>query len=152
MQRNTFLFGLLLVAIVGLVTVLLTTRFQTAGSTGETLTVNYIQGGVNKSLELKKVSSDALAGARFTSGSSEAKNTIVEFADYQCPACGAFATQFEAQFKSELIDSGIAQYAFRDFPLPQHLNAPLAAQVAACANDAGRFEAFKAILAKVGKP
>ena len=38
------------------------------------------------------------------------------------------------------------RYAFRDFPLPQHQNAPLAAQAASCAFDQGRFAEYKAIL------
>ncbi len=150
MQRNTFVVGLLVVAAIGLGMVLLAARPQqqspSDSSAADSLTVTYMQNGQSRSLELRKVAVDAFTGSRFILGSSSAKNTIVEFADYQCPACGLFANQFESSFKTQFIDSGQVRYAFRDFPLPQHQNAPLAAQAAACALAGGGFLNFKAIL------
>ncbi|MFN3267602.1 MAG: DsbA family protein, partial [Deinococcales bacterium] len=148
MNSKSLFFGALAgVAVLGVALVLFVTRANTAVDTaGETLTVSFTADGTTRSLELRKVGSDALEGARFVSGSSSAKNTVVEFSDYQCPACAAFATQFEGRFKSELVDTGLVRFAYRDFPLQQHPNAPIASQAAACAQESGRFEEYKAIL------
>ncbi|NJK46149.1 MAG: DsbA family protein [Pleurocapsa sp. SU_196_0] len=89
---------------------------------------------------------DALKGARFVNGNADAPNTVVEFADYECPACGLFAVRVEDAFISEFVNSGKVRYAFRDFPLRQHKNAPLAAQAASCAHAQGRFSPYKAML------
>lgn len=148
-QRNFFLIGLTLLAILGVGVVVGVTRPaqpKPSESSSEFIDVQYTAANVNRVVRLTKVSSDAFDGARFTAGSSSAKNTVVEFADYQCPACGLFATQSESTFKTKLVDTGKVRYAFRDFPLPQHQNAPLAAQAASCANDQGRFAEYKAIL------
>ena len=145
-SKQIFLSILAIIAAVGVAVVVIASRPQGTNSVGETLTVSYTKEGTTQSLELRKVNNLAIDGARFISGSSTAKNTIVEFSDYQCPACAAFATQSESQLKTDLIDTGLVRFAYRDFPLAQHVNAPLAAQAAACANDAGRFDAYKAIL------
>ncbi len=145
-QRNTFLVALMVVALLGIGIIFIATRPQAPSDNSQTIGITYTLNGTTQNLELRKVNSTALEGARFISGSSSAKNTIVEFSDYQCPACGVFATQFESQFKTDLIDTGLVRFAYRDFPLGQHANAPLASQAAACANDGGRFENFKAIL------
>lgn len=65
-----------------------------------------------------------------------AKVTIVEFADFQCPACG----QAYPQIKQVLNDfAGKINYVYRHFPLPQHQNAILAAKSAEAAGEQGRF-------------
>src|SRR5579864_1275794 len=52
---------------------------------------------------------------------SHSKVTLVEFGDFQCPACGAeypVVTQILQNYKGKI------NYVFRNFPLPQHANAP----------------------------
>ncbi len=144
--RNYFLIGLAIVAILGVGLVTNIARSTPNKTTGDSISVSYTLNGKTQTLELQKVSVDAFVGAQFSSGSSKAQNTIVEFADYQCPACGTFATQYEGLFKTKLVDTGKVRYAFRDFPLPQHQNAPLAAEAAACAQLENRFDNYKAIL------
>lgn len=62
--------------------------------------------------------------------------TLVEFGDYQCPACG-FA---EPLIKKLLTDyNNQIKLVFRHFPLSQHKNALLAAQAAEAANEQGKF-------------
>lgn len=67
---------------------------------------------------------------------SSAKVTIVEFADFQCPACGAFHPELK-QIMGEF--AGRVNLVFRNFPLPQHQNAKLAAQAAEAAGVQGKF-------------
>ena len=80
-------------------------------------------------------------------GSPEAKVEIVEYADFQCPACGSFdGLQFDV-VKRQLIDSGVARFRYRDFPLDQlHPHARLAAHAAACADDQKKFWEMKRVI------
>jgi protein-disulfide isomerase len=144
-QRNLFVMALVLVGVLAAILIFSVRPVSTPNS-GVTLDVPYQVAGENRIVQLTKLDQDVLTGARFVVGSSDAKNTVVEFADYQCPACGLFAANTESLFEKEFIETGKVRYAFRDFPLPQHQNAKLAAQAASCANAQGRYEAFKDIL------
>lgn len=87
-----------------------------------------------------KVSDTALLlgpeGERMAEGTPSAKVTIVEFGDFQCPACGA-AHPVLKQIVSDYKDK--VYFVFRNFPLPMHANAPLAAQAAYAAGSQGKF-------------
>ncbi len=75
-----------------------------------------------------------------TLGNKNAKVTIVEFGDFQCPFCKEFYQQTFNDLKTKYVDTGEVQYIFRDFPLTQiHVNAQIAAEAAECANLQGRF-------------
>lgn len=71
-------------------------------------------------------------------GQADAPITIREFADYQCPACGAFAPTAR-RIREELVDSGKARFVFFDFPLPMHAHAQQAAVAARCAVRQDKF-------------
>lgn len=73
---------------------------------------------------------------RMTEGTPSAKVTMVEFGDFQCPACGAVHPAVK-QIVSEYKDK--VYFVFRNFPLPMHPNAPLAAQAAYAAGQQGKF-------------
>lgn len=65
-----------------------------------------------------------------------AKVTIVEFADFQCPACG----RAHPVLKQILADyKGKVTLFYRHFPLPQHQNAKLAILAAESAGEQGKF-------------
>jgi protein-disulfide isomerase len=72
-------------------------------------------------------------------GSPTAPVQIIEFADFECPACAQFATITEPDVRSRIVQPGQASYRFYDFPLPQHKNSMAASLAAACANDQGKF-------------
>lgn len=73
-------------------------------------------------------------------GSINAKVTVVEFSDYQCPFCERFFNQTEGQLKKEYIDSGKVVFYYRDFPLTQiHPGAQKGAEAARCAGDQGKY-------------
>jgi protein-disulfide isomerase len=74
-----------------------------------------------------------------TMGSPTAPVEIVEFADYECPACANYAVVTEPDVRSRILDSGLARVTYFDFPLPMHKNTWWAAHAAACADDQGRF-------------
>jgi protein-disulfide isomerase len=72
-------------------------------------------------------------------GKPDAPVKILEWADFECPACGRFATITEPDVRTRLIDAGLASLTFYDFPLPQHLNSQSASNAAACADEQGKF-------------
>lgn len=73
-------------------------------------------------------------------GDPEAPVTIVEFGDFQCPGCGAFARRVKPLVDRQIVQPGRASFVFYDFPLVQmHGNAFLAARAARCAGEQDRF-------------
>jgi len=77
------------------------------------------------------------------SGDPDAPITIMEFADYQCPSCQAFAQQVKPFIDLTYVQQGQANMVFYDFPLAEiHPNAFLAARAARCAGDQGAYWAY----------
>lgn len=64
------------------------------------------------------------------------KVTVVEFGDYQCPACG-FMNMVLKQVLSEYPHK--INFIFRNFTIPKHKNALLAANAAEAADEQGKF-------------
>jgi protein-disulfide isomerase len=79
-------------------------------------------------------------------GQADAPVTVVEYADFQCPACGVFATTMEAGIVKDYIGTGKVRFVFHDFPLPQHANAIAAAEAARSAGDQGAFWPYHDLL------
>lgn len=72
-------------------------------------------------------------------GKADAPVTVIEYADFQCPACGAFANQGFAAIDQKYIETGKVHLIYHDFPLPQHANAIAAASAARCAAEQNAF-------------
>jgi protein-disulfide isomerase len=82
-----------------------------------------------------------------TKGDPNAEITIIEFADFQCPACRAFHAQVKPLVEAEFISTGIAKFVYYDFPLTNmHPHAFLAARAGHCAEDQGKFWEFHDVL------
>lgn len=81
-----------------------------------------------------------------TLGDPDAPVEIIEFADYQCPACGQFATMVAPLVKERYVDQGIVRYTYYDYPLSQHQHAFLASRAARCAGDQDRYWDYHDIL------
>jgi len=79
-------------------------------------------------------------------GDPDAPVTIMEFGDYQCPACGSFAMAVKPQVDLAYIETGQAKLVFHDFPLPGHPNAFPAARAARCAGDQDQYFAYHDLL------
>lgn len=78
-------------------------------------------------------------------GDATAAVTIVEFTDFQCPACAAMQPVIEEILKSY---GNKVRLVVRDFPLQQHTNARKAAEAANAANAQGKFFEYAALLFK----
>lgn len=68
-------------------------------------------------------------------GSKDARVTIIEFSDYECPFCGRYFQETYAQLKKDYIDTGKVKYVFKDFPLSFHESAQKAAEAARCVRE-----------------
>lgn len=72
-------------------------------------------------------------------GNKNAKLTLIEFSDYQCPFCSRHVQQTLPQLEKDYIKTGKVKYVFFDFPLDFHKNAFKAAEAADCAGEQGKF-------------
>jgi protein-disulfide isomerase len=75
----------------------------------------------------------------FTLGSDSAPVEVIEYADFECPACASFATIQMPTVRDQLIATGKVRWRFRDFPLPMHQYSRFAALAAQCAGEQGKF-------------
>ena len=69
-------------------------------------------------------------------GPNDAKVTIVEFSDFQCPFCSRAEASVDQVMEKY---AGKVKLVFRHFPLSFHANAPKAAEASMCANEQGKF-------------
>jgi protein-disulfide isomerase len=74
------------------------------------------------------------------SGSPDAPVICEIYSDYECPACAAFYTRVFPEFEAEYVKTGKVRVVHRDFPLPQHPFAKLAARYANAAGETGHYE------------
>lgn len=92
----------------------------------------------SKKVDMETINSVAVVEpAQHIKGSMEAPVTLVEYSDFQCPACQAAAPQL-----NDLLDQfdGKFNLEFRHFPLRSiHGNAQLAGQAAEAAGMQGKF-------------
>lgn len=95
--------------------------------------------GANAYQEMQKRLATAGPPKPYVLGNPNAPVTIEEFGDFECPACGRFATITEADVRSRIIQPGLAVFKYYDFPLPMHRNSPAASNAAACADAQGKF-------------
>lgn len=75
-------------------------------------------------------------------GDDNAKVTVIDFTDYECPFCKKYFDETFAQMKKNYIDTGKIKYVVRDLPLNFHQNAHKEAQAAECAREQGGDEAY----------
>jgi protein-disulfide isomerase len=78
-------------------------------------------------------------------GNKNAKVTIVEFGDYECPACGAAYPILKKVIDAYKGNTDF-NFVFRNFPLSQHKNALIAAESAEAAGAQGKFWEMEGLL------
>jgi protein-disulfide isomerase len=62
------------------------------------------------------------------------------YSDYECPSCAAFFRDTMPLLVAEYVQTGKVKLLHRDFPLPQHRYAKLAARYANAAGQAGQYD------------
>ncbi len=78
-----------------------------------------------------------VAAAGILKGNPDAPVQVMEFADFECPACGNFATVTMPDVMQRLVATG--EIAIRFYDLPGHTNSIPAHNAAHCANEQGKF-------------
>jgi protein-disulfide isomerase len=78
----------------------------------------------------------AVAATGPSKGPADAKITIVEFSDFECPYCSKAEETVGQVMKAY---DGKVRVVYRDFPLPFHPHAQKAAEAAQCAGDQGKY-------------
>ena len=81
----------------------------------------------------------AMKAQGYVLGSATAPVEVVEYADFECPSCGQFATLTEPDIRTRLVNTGKVRMRFMDFPLSMHKNTWDASLAASCANEQGKF-------------
>lgn len=84
-------------------------------------------------------------GTTLVAGPENAKVTLVEFSDFQCPYCSK-AAETLSEIKKKYPNN--VRVVFRQFPLSFHENAHLAAEAAAAAGAQGKFWQYHDLLFK----
>lgn len=79
-----------------------------------------------------------MAGDQYR-GSLDAKVTVIEFSDLQCPYCKRHSLETQPILDEQFVDTGKVLWVFKHFPLSIHPQAPAAGIAAECAADQGKF-------------
>jgi protein-disulfide isomerase len=91
---------------------------------------------MNKPLKSSLTLNGGIIAADHERGPKDAPITIIEYSDFQCPACETYY-----YFVKKLLDesSMTIRFAYRHFPLSQHANAMSAALATEAASVQGKF-------------
>lgn len=88
-----------------------------------------------------------------TMGDPNAKVKVVEFADFQCPACGGYWSDMEPAIIADYVDTGKAFFTYSPFSFLGNYatdktwdESVKAAEAAFCATDQGKFWEYRDIL------
>ena len=93
----------------------------------------------------KDVAPISLSSDGWSRGSEKAPITLVEFADFQCPACKAYQP-FVAQLLADPEVGPQVKLLFKHFPLSIHKNAIAAARASEAAGAQGKFWEYHDLL------
>lgn len=72
-------------------------------------------------------------------GNPAAELVVIEFTDFQCPACRRHSQEVQPAIDRALIDTGKVLWVSKHLPLSMHPYAPIAAAAAECAGDQGQY-------------
>lgn len=121
---------LAVVAVVGIAAV----GYSVGSSSGSAVTAPVAFDGMDDPNRLVELAQGT------TKGNEDAPVTIIEFGDFQCPGCQAFAMQVKPQLELGYVAEGKAKFVFYDWPIVSgHPNAFLAARASRCAADQGKY-------------
>lgn len=93
---------------------------------------------VNSSLLVPQnaIETSGFVNGNYLPASSSASVTLVEFGDYECPACGVYSP-FVQQLLTDF--AGKINYVFRNYPLSQHTNALISSYAVEAAGLQGKY-------------
>jgi len=71
-------------------------------------------------------------------GAADAPVVVMEYGDFQCPACRQFTVDAKRRLEDDYVSKGQVRFVFRNFAF-LGAESQWAAEAAECANDQGRF-------------
>ncbi len=74
-------------------------------------------------------------------GPADAKVTVTEYFDFQCPACQQLAHTVLPALEKQYANK--VKFVYKQFPLPQHKEGRLAAIAIVCAQDQDKFSQYR---------
>lgn len=100
----------------------------------------------NRGLESTVGTPSPVSSTDHVYGPVDAKVTIIEYSDFQCPACEAYYPVVEHVLASSTVP---VRLVYRHFPLPQHANANIASRASEAAGLQGKFwEMYKLLFSR----
>jgi len=116
---------------------------QRRSEKARTAYVKSLRSKANVTIALSPPKADLQLNEAPVRGGQRAGVTLVEYADYECPAC----QQIEPELKKlEAEYRGKVSFIYKDVPLPMHPHAQKAAEAARCANAQGKFWEYHDVL------
>ena len=118
---------------------------QKAGKKGDALYAELTKGGLDKAEAPKRKERpkedpnkvyNVPAGTSYFKGGKDAKVTIIEFSEFQCPFCSRVNPTMD-KIKEKYGNK--VKIVFKHNPLPFHKDAPMASQAALAAGEQGKF-------------
>ena len=97
--------------------------------------IKFVGGNVKSADETDWVKGASLQNIGATPTENKSQITLIEYSDFQCPACAAYYPVIKQLVK----DFPNLSVVYRHFPLPQHGNARVAAQATEAAGAQGKF-------------
>lgn len=123
-----------IVLTVGTIILLLGGVFLFSGKSATNNSTNKIAASLLIPQSATKTS--GFANGNYLPVSPSATTTLVEFGDYECPACATY----DPMVKQLLTEySGKLTFVFRNYPLPQHTNAPISSYAVEAAGLQGKY-------------
>lgn len=101
--------------------------------------IGYVVSRPRAVQQIDPASLPRVEAAGILKGNPDAPVQVIEFADFECPACGNFAMVTAPDVMKRLVETGQVAFRFYDLPLEMHRNAVPAHNAAHCANEQGRF-------------
>ncbi len=129
-QKNLRLFyiGIGSVVIIGII-VLAIVLTRNSGSTASDPQISVVNAPIGMTTE-----------GFYYKGNPDAAVTVIEYSDFQCPACASFQEILGDKINTDYIESGKIQFVYHEFPLRNsHPHAIIAAEAARAAGEQGQF-------------
>src|SRR3989344_6963375 len=134
-----YVLGILLIVASFLIGVLITKVSYLEKGAGTTTISDQTLGGSEPQVPTGPV--DIEAGNLPILGNKDAKVTVIEFADFQCPFCEKYHKEIIPSLKKDYIDSGKIKFAYRHYAFlgQESTDSALASE---CANEQDKFWEF----------
>ncbi len=144
-----FFLGMLTNKVLSLEKALKTTTTNNTAPSGQTNNVLGNTDNAPQALTQPPPKVDVAIGHLPTLGAKDAKVTVIDFSDPQCPFCERFENNTYPQLFDTYIKTNKIKFAYRHYPLNSiHPNAQKASEALECANEQNKFWEYQKLIFK----